>query len=319
MKQEKIEELLNRFSEADIKRLKACFRGFHIQWDHNDLKQYMKQWYQEHHLHITWQKDVFKPVEGFEFLADDVLWNKVAESFGTVGPDYWGWFGKQLVAYSDVQTNHQVLDIGFGRGASLFAAAENGAFVTGIEASKSMVYHTEKQLKIHHKIKLLHVDAKEFDYQTYDRIHCGFGLGYLLEDDLLLKLKRALKSGGRLVFSSWGKQDDQPLITGLVNQYLKLEDSPPSPLTRAEGIKAHLSPFFEKIHIVPCEHVFYFKDTDQWWQDLNRCAVKGVLHAIEETGQLPAFENDMKRMIKRFESDEGLGILRRAFIVICEV
>lgn len=49
-------------------------------------------------------------------------WDKVALNFGKVGPKYWDEFGSRLVELSSTSRGARVLDIGIGRGASLFPA-----------------------------------------------------------------------------------------------------------------------------------------------------------------------------------------------------
>lgn len=49
-------------------------------------------------------------------------WDKVAPEFGKVGPKYWEEFGSRLVELSSISRGARVLDIGMGRGASLFPA-----------------------------------------------------------------------------------------------------------------------------------------------------------------------------------------------------
>ena len=48
------------------------------------------------------------------------LWDKVAFNFGSIGPRYWDKFGHRLVELSHIEEGNYVLDIGMGRGASLF-------------------------------------------------------------------------------------------------------------------------------------------------------------------------------------------------------
>ena len=52
------------------------------------------------------------------------LFNKIAPSWGEIGPKYWNDFGDRLVELSNIKKGAKVLDIGVGRGASLFPATE---------------------------------------------------------------------------------------------------------------------------------------------------------------------------------------------------
>ena len=52
------------------------------------------------------------------------LYNSVAPLYGQVGPDAFACAGRQLVERMDIAEGTQVLDVGVGRGANLFPAAE---------------------------------------------------------------------------------------------------------------------------------------------------------------------------------------------------
>ena len=77
------------------------------------------------------------------------IWDKVAVDFGKVGPKYWNDFGNRLVELSRINKGAKVLDIGMGRGASLFAAIDKigkDGYAVGIDNSKVMVSETHKDI-----------------------------------------------------------------------------------------------------------------------------------------------------------------------------
>ena len=52
------------------------------------------------------------------------LYSRVAPTYGRVGPDVFAPFGRWLVARTNLSPGERVLDVATGRGAALFAAAE---------------------------------------------------------------------------------------------------------------------------------------------------------------------------------------------------
>lgn len=52
------------------------------------------------------------------------LYNRVAPLYGQVGPGFFAYAGEQLVDRMGIAEGAQVLDVGVGRGANLFPAAE---------------------------------------------------------------------------------------------------------------------------------------------------------------------------------------------------
>ena len=52
------------------------------------------------------------------------VFNRAAAIYGQVGPGYFGYFGKLLVEQAVLAPGMHVLDVGTGRGAVLFPAAQ---------------------------------------------------------------------------------------------------------------------------------------------------------------------------------------------------
>ncbi|MTI71822.1 MAG: methyltransferase domain-containing protein [Firmicutes bacterium] len=107
--------------------------------------------------------------------------NKVAKSFGEVGPKYWNEFGNRLVKLANIKEGAEVLDVGMGKGASLFPAikkvGEDGK-VIGIDISENMVKETYKEISTksieNAKVLVMDVDKLEFNNQSFDNIIGAF-------------------------------------------------------------------------------------------------------------------------------------------------
>ncbi|GMQ60743.1 hypothetical protein AN1V17_51460 [Vallitalea sediminicola] len=70
------------------------------------------------------------------------IWDTVAPTFSKMGPKYWDQFGERLVQLSNIKDGGILLDIGMGRGASLFPATKEIGItgkVIGIDFSDRMV------------------------------------------------------------------------------------------------------------------------------------------------------------------------------------
>ena len=157
------------------------------------------------------------------------VWDKVAKDFGKKGPKYWNLFGEELVEYAEIEVGAKVLDIGMGRGASLFPALKmikDTGEVTCIDSSYEMVRYTKASLKRKgiNNARVLHMNAKEMDFshEYFNYIISGFGLPFIEScDEGLMKTKAILKKGGKVAFSLWGEQQDQKWFTKIVDKYLK--------------------------------------------------------------------------------------------------
>src|SRR6266576_6371116 len=110
----------------------------------------------------------------------------IAATYDRVGVDYFEIFGRQLVATAHLAPGERVLDIGCGRGAVLFPAADAvGAQgqVTGIDLSPGMVQATASEVE--HR-GLNHVDVHVMDAQgptlptaSYDVVLAGLAIFFL--------------------------------------------------------------------------------------------------------------------------------------------
>ena len=156
------------------------------------------------------------------------IWDKVAPNFGKVGPKYWEEFGERLVELSKINKGARVLDIGMGRGASLFPEINKvgkEGYVIGIDNSEVMVKETYKDIAQRNignaEVQVMNAQYLDFEENSFDNVICGFGFGYLLaSEDKLKGILRILKNGGQVAFSIWGVQEDQKWLTGIVSKYL---------------------------------------------------------------------------------------------------
>ncbi|MCK8058159.1 MULTISPECIES: class I SAM-dependent methyltransferase [unclassified Fusibacter] len=263
------------------------------------------------------------------------VWDKVAANYGSVGPKYWNWFGEQLVSYSAVQEGMKVLDIGFGRGASLFPAASivgDSGKVEGIDTSAEMVAHTQNEVLANQlrNIDVFHSSLEDYCENTggFDRIMCGFGIGYLsASDDNFKILHKSLKEEGVLSLSVWTHQEDQSWLTSVVNKHLGITDTPDHAseekdeeeeydLCTATGLKSFIeSQGFSHVETEIVEKTFVFSDQEEWWADLNSSAVKNIIDVIDGMNCLDAFKKDAFDGILQFKKNDGIHIRREAILV----
>jgi len=239
------------------------------------------------------------------------VWDTVAPSFGTIGPRYWNSFGNRLVELATINEGSQVLDIGTGRGASLFPAIEKVGLrgcVTGIDLSEGMVRETNADIT-NQGIKnaiILQMDANKltFNNASFDNILCGFALGALIqEDNKLSEVLRVLKSNGQIGLSIWGVQEDNKWLVGLGNKHLKLNPT-------AENKKSNFNDptfdvctwvtnmltdaGFKDIHTYAQVEDVIYKDEEEWWNEMWSNGVRFTLDKLKDIGDaaLEAFKSE---------------------------
>ncbi|NEA55065.1 class I SAM-dependent methyltransferase [Streptomyces sp. SID13666] len=77
------------------------------------------------------------------------LFNKTAKAYDQSGVEFFRPIGRRLVEFAGISAGKSVLDIGAGRGAALFPAAEavgEGGEIVGIDISEEMVKHAREDV-----------------------------------------------------------------------------------------------------------------------------------------------------------------------------
>lgn len=251
------------------------------------------------------------------------LWNKVASEYSIVGPGYWNDFGKRLVGLSNIEKGAQVLDVGTGRGSTLFPAAEAAGYqgqVTGIDIAENMVsivnYEIVKRKINNAKVISRDMEEAEFQEGYYSNIISGFCLGgFLRNKEYMSKVLRSLKTGGQLSFSIWGMGNDQQWLTDIVNQYLPSDagngQSTYSNEDLITDMKASLKQLDMKdISILDETTTVYYKDENQWWNEMNSNAVRGVLDSIRAIGEkeFSKFQSKVNLYLGKMKTNDGIGV-----------
>ncbi|NEU04236.1 class I SAM-dependent methyltransferase [Clostridium senegalense] len=255
------------------------------------------------------------------------LWDKVGVNFSEIGPNYWKRFGERLIELSDINAGDFVLDIGIGRGASLFPAAqrvgEKGQ-VIGIDISKVMVNETKKQIikENINNIKVFQMDGEDLEFKNeyFNNVVSGFSIGYILnEDKELNKILKVLKFKGQLALSLWGVQESQNWLTDIINEYLfihsnkgnkvkdKKEDD--TVLNTVYGVKSFLKSLnLKNIKVYEEDNEVIYLDENQWWSEMWNNALRGILESIEKLGdeKFESFKLAVNKTLEKFKTEKGI-------------
>jgi O-methyltransferase/aklanonic acid methyltransferase len=206
------------------------------------------------------------------------LYNRVASLYGQVGPDFFADGGQRLVGHMGIAEGAKVLDVGVGRGANLFPAAEKvgpRGQVIGIDLAENMVRETaaEIQRRNMEQARVLVMDAEHllFDSDTFDDVLCGFAI-FLFphQEQALAEFLRVLRPGGKLGITLMSQGDSlEQWYSGRITEYHEQYHFPlnagggnldlselPSHLTRAGFVDV-------QVEHEPTEIVY--TDAQQWW------------------------------------------------------
>ncbi|ANN18352.1 SAM-dependent methyltransferase [Amycolatopsis orientalis] len=150
-----------------------------------------------------------------------LLFDRTAETYDALGVDFFGTFARELLDRVALVPGERVLDVGCGRGAVLFPAAERvgaGGSVLGIDLSAEMIERTAKDIEdrgpANASVSLMDAQEPTLDDATFDVALASFVVFFLPEPiEGLRSWHRLLKPGGRLGMTTFG--DDDPRWAGV--------------------------------------------------------------------------------------------------------
>ncbi len=134
------------------------------------------------------------------------LYHRAAATYGTVGPGFFAYAGRQLVARVALPVGARVLDVAAGRGANLFPAAEAvgpDGQVIGIDLAAGMVEETTAEIVRRNlaQASMLQMDAEHMTFAdaSFDAVLCSFAIFLFPNlEQALAGFLRVLRPGGKL-------------------------------------------------------------------------------------------------------------------------
>jgi SAM-dependent methyltransferase len=204
----------------------------------------------------------------------------MAATYDTQGLPFFSVFGRQLVERADVRPGMTVLDVGTGRGAVLWPAAEAvgpEGRVVGIDLSDEMVRRTSDDARAR---GLQHVDVRpgdaespDFPAASLDRVLSGLVV-FLLPDPLraLASWRQLLKPTGRLGVTIFSGVEDERWapVNAIIRRYLpggpSKEDAAKSPAGTPDQLRESLLELgYTDVEQHVERHQMKFRDREHWW------------------------------------------------------
>jgi ubiquinone/menaquinone biosynthesis C-methylase UbiE len=144
------------------------------------------------------------------------IFDRAAPTYDRVGVEFFGPPGRRLVELAGLRPGERVLDLGCGRGASLFPAAEAvgpRGEVVGLDLAPTMLAETAAEAE---RRGLTWVRVREGDAEqptepegSFDAVVAGFVVFFLDEPaTAVARWGRLLRPGGRLVLSTFAPPSD---------------------------------------------------------------------------------------------------------------
>ncbi len=247
------------------------------------------------------------------------LYTRVAPGYGQ-GTPMFAHAGRRLVELAGVSAGQRLLDIGAGRGAILFEAAERVGTrgrVTGIDIAPGMVDETSAEIARrglrHAEIRLMDAEKRlDLPDATFDHVLCGFAVFFFENlSGVLREALRVLKPGGQIGFGfsrhidpRWTWYAELLASSGAL---ANLPRSPGGGQIRAAGA---LTSAMERAGFYAVEEVvepaeLWYRDADDWW---NSLFTHGSVRPLERMTQerLAQFRTECLQRVRLQQDSRGV-------------
>lgn len=254
------------------------------------------------------------------------VFDRASAAYDAVGVDFFSLFGRLLVQDADLAAGEHVLDIGCGRGAVLFPAAERvgpSGFVTGIDLAAGMVERTRAEARERGigNVKMLLMDAQEpaLDAESYDVALSSLVVFFLPDPGAALRAWRTLlRPGGRLGLTTFAGDDkrwawiDEIFDPFKPPQLRRIQESRDGPFSSTENLERLLQDSgFTDVRSTVREHDIRFSNADHWiafsWSHGQRAFWEFV-----PEDQRPVVEASARERLENMTEDDGSLVLRQA-------
>jgi SAM-dependent methyltransferase len=238
------------------------------------------------------------------------VFDRAASTYGTVGPDFFGHFGRRLVDCIGIPRGGRVVDVACGTGAALVPAAEAvgaGGLSVGIDLSEAMLGRVDAATDARSGRLILRVcmDAQQLAVRSdsFDAVVCSFALGSLPDPlSALGECWRVAHPGGRLglVVSDrwWWEGDERWSWHGDLLQSMGV----PVPVGRFASTDAIASVLkktgWELRDLLTESFPIVFSGADEWWAWAWSHGYRQILETMG-TAELARYRTDCFRQLQQ--------------------
>jgi ubiquinone/menaquinone biosynthesis C-methylase UbiE len=254
-----------------------------------------------------------------------------AQKFDEIGTPFFRYFGKIVAEVSEINSDDIVLDIACGKGAVTFPIAANlsgKGHIYAIDFSQKMIQECKEVMKSlnHQNIEFLEMDAEnlEFPDNSIDKIVSGFGLFFLPDIEKgLREIRRVLKPGGLMVFSSWNNEFQLKWYMEIISKYIpqisrNLEDEnkkiTEKDFRTMEGLNKILNlSHFQKEQIFAENIDCFYNNEEEWIETRWHTAHRMILEQLP-TEEYDKFKIEIIEQLQHYKVNDKIKITQAAFI-----
>jgi len=254
------------------------------------------------------------------------VFDRSSETYDSVGVEYFTAFGRRLVDHAGLRPGERVLDLGCGRGAVTFAAAEAvGADgeVLAVDLAPGMVRRTAEEAAArgldHVTVRLGDAEAPEVpEGTTYDAVLLGLVIFFLPDPQgALVTYRGLLGDGGRLGLTTFPPQPDGGWgrVGKVFQRYLpggrNVARPDEGPLASPDALAATLREAgFADVRSETESFDTAFRDLDHWWQWAWSHGQRAALERVP-ADQLDDLQAECYEILRGESDDTGALRLRQ--------
>jgi ubiquinone/menaquinone biosynthesis C-methylase UbiE len=231
------------------------------------------------------------------------VFDRASPTYDRIGVDFFGVVGRALVERAALRPGERVLELGCGRGAATFPAAERvgrTGRVLALDLAEGMVARTREDLEAasldHVTCRVGDAESPDVEPASWDAVLASLVLFFLPQHRQAIRSYRQLLSPrGRLAFS-WFAGDDarwEPVFEALVADLPEAERSPRR--THEDGPfggPTAMDSFLTHAGYTPVTHVetvtVRYPDEATWRTSLWSHGMRGTVEKLRDAGLLEA-------------------------------
>lgn len=126
--------------------------------------------------------------------------NEDAANYDKARPSYPNELFNDIITYSGINRNSNILEIGIGTGQATLPFLELGCNVTAVELGSDLAEYTSAKFSSYNNLNIINADFIEADLKSgyYDLIYCATAFHWLPQKEAFNKIKKLLKANGTL-------------------------------------------------------------------------------------------------------------------------